>query len=627
MRSTVDSELTLRDYVQLLRRRIWVVVMVFVLALIAAAVWSALQTPMYRATARVLINQASAAEIFDSQSTQNTSFADRVAANEVALIESQLVEDVAQARLGFEAEVNASAQSRADVISISATDPDPFVAQQIAQTYAVAYLDVRRDQYVNERVEVAQQLLDRIGALDDEIAAAGEEDGARLQVLRDGLADQYDRLNISADLSNTSSARIIDEADFPEQAFSPQVARNLALGGVLGLLLGVGAALLLESLDRSVRSRDVIESLTPGVSSLAVVPALRAGNDMVTLTNPGGPESEVFGTLRAALEFAAIDDDLTVLQVTSAGASAGKTTIAANLAVAMAQAGQTVAVIDGDLRRPRLHELFGLEQVPGLTSAILGRETLNTAARELRLDNGRLRVYPSGPVPPGPAELLGSKRAGDVFDALRRSFDVVIIDSPPVLPVADALVLSRIADATLIVANAKRTRRDDLQRSFDSLQQAGARVIGTVLNQASGSSLYGYGYGYAYGYGNDGGRLLGGLLRRDDPKYAPQRAGTQTLDRSELPKFEAARPARRVDEEAGAGASARAIPSVPAAPSSGRPKPRPPAAPDSGLSSSAPAARASLVPEPAPSTPPTLDEAADGTAGTGAPWDDDIVIG
>ena len=145
----MDSELTLRDYVLLLRRRAWVVAAIFALTLIAAVLYSALQTPLYRSTARVLINQASAAEIFDSQSTQNTSFADRVAANEVALIESQLVDDVAQGRLGFLASVNASAQTRADVISISAVDPDPVVAQQISQTYAESYLNVRRDQYVN----------------------------------------------------------------------------------------------------------------------------------------------------------------------------------------------------------------------------------------------------------------------------------------------------------------------------------------------------------------------------------------------------------------------------------------------------------------------------------------------
>ena len=156
--------------------------------------------------------------------------------------------------------------------------------------------------------------------------------------------------------------------------------------------------------------------------------------------------------------------------------------------------------------------------------------------------------------------MLGSSRAGEVFDALKRNFDLLIIDSPPVLPVADALVLSRVADATVIIANARRTRRDDLQRSFESLQQAGAHVVGTVLNQASGASLYGYGYGYSYGQESDG--AFGGFLRRR-PGYAPKRSGTQVLERSELPKFEAARATKRLGDESGRGGESAASSPVP----------------------------------------------------------------
>lgn len=542
----MDTELTLRDYLQLLRRRIWIVVAAFTVVVVATALWSALQTPLYRSNARVLINQANATEIFDTQSTQNSTFADRLAANEVALIESQLVAEVAQAELGYSARVNATAQTRADVISITAIDPDPLIAQEIVQTFAESYLDVRRDQFVSERIAIAQRLEESIAAVDAELASASTAEVGRLQAQRDLLADEFDRLSLSADLSNSSNARILDNASLPARPFSPQIFRNLVLGAALGLLAGVGAALLVESLDRSVRSRQVIESLTPGVPSLVAIPTIRSGKELPTLADVGGREAETFGTLRAALEFTSVDRSIRVLQVTSAGASAGKTTVAANLAVSMAQAGQTVAIVDGDLRRPRLHTIFGLEQVPGLTSAILGRETLNSSARELRLDNGRLRVYPSGPIPPGPAELLGSKRAGDVIEALKNSFDVLIVDSPPVLPVADSLVISRFADATILVANARRTRRDDLQASFEALVQADANVIGTVLNQASGSSTYGYGYGY--GYGTETANPLKAWLRRDDPNFAPRRADTLVLDRSEVPKFEAARPRR-----AGAG--------------------------------------------------------------------------
>ncbi|MEM9519234.1 MAG: polysaccharide biosynthesis tyrosine autokinase [Actinomycetota bacterium] len=541
----IEDELTLGDYFAVVRRRLWLIVVCFVAVVALAAVFSALQTPMFRSTARVLVNQSSAAEIFESQVTQNNSFADRLAANEVALIESQLVDDVAEERLGFEAEVSASAQSQADVLSISAEDADPVVAQQIAQTYVEAYLDVRLQQYVNERIQVAEQLLDRIGRVDEQIAQASEDDAARLQELRDGLADQYDQLNISAELAEASGARVIDAADLPEAAFAPQTARNVALGGVLGLLLGIGLALLVEALDRSVRSRDALEASTPGVPSLAAIPSLRSTDGAVTLSHPNGSESESFRTLRAAIEFAAIDDAVTVLQVTSAGAAAGKTTVASNLAVAMAQAGQVVALVDADLRRPRVHSMFGLapddgssDAPTGLTSAILGRADLVDSARELGLDNGRLWVYTSGPLPPGPAELLGSKRTGQLFAGLRESFDVIIVDSPPVLPVADSLVLSRLADATLLVANAKRTRRDELSQASAALESAGARLIGTVLNQASSSSLYGYGYGYTAEPARPRRSRFG--------RKTPGEQQTAVLARADLPRFEAA--GRRLGE-------------------------------------------------------------------------------
>lgn len=314
-----------------------------------------------------------------------------------------------------------------------------------------------------------------------------------------------------------------------ELGFAVAVAFAYLFGATLSIAryrLG-GSGLLL-----GVKSRDVLEALTPGAPALAFVPTVSPGYQLLTITNPGGPESESFGSLRAALEFASVDDELEVLQVTSASAWTGKTMIAANLAVSMAQAGRSVAIIDGNLRRPRLHEYFGLDQVPGLTSAILGRETLNTAARELRLDNGRLRVYPSGPIPPGPAELLGSKRAGEVFDALKRTFDVVIVDSPPVLPVADALVIAQFADATLLVANAMRTRRNELSQAYEALIQSGANVIGTVLNQAPNSAISGYGYGYGHR-----GRF-GSLFR--GPLIEASRRSESVLDRSELPKFESA---------------------------------------------------------------------------------------
>ena len=536
-----EEELTLRDYVAVLRRRLSVVVVVFVVAASLAAAWSLSSTPMFRSTGRLLLNQADATDFYGTQWILNSEFADRLAANEVALIESRLVDDLAESRLGFEAEVSASRESNVDVVSVSAEASDPELAQRIVQTYVESYLDVRLQMDMDMRVELAEELVERIAVIERQIASASIDDVNRLQELRDGLATQYDQENISAALGIASGTRVIDQPDIPTAPFSPNTPRNITLGGLLGLILGVGAALLRESLDQSVRSRDVLEMTTPGVPSLARIPSYRWTPEVVTLTQPLTPESEAFRRLRAALEFASIDQQGAVVLITSASVKDGKTTVAANLAVVLAQAGRAVALVDADLRHPRLHHMFesvdGLDG--GLTSAVIGRTELVDAAHELNIGNGRLWVYPSGPLPPSPAELLGSKQANRIFELLRDSVDIVIVDSPPVLPVADALVLSRMADSTLLVANAERTRRDELAGAFVALDQAGARVAGTVLNQASagGNDTY---YEYGRGYTIKPQRQRFGVSRRRRPRDRDATPWQSLLKPDDLPRFEAA---------------------------------------------------------------------------------------
>ena len=535
------DDLSLSDYAALLKRRFVAVVVLFVASAALAGAWSLSSTPMYRSTGRLLLNQADATDFYGTQWILNSEFADRLAANEVALIESKLVDDMAESQLGFEAEVSASHESNVDVLSVSAKASDPERAQLIVQAYVDAYLEVRTQLDTDMRVEVAEELVERIAAIERQIASASTDDVYRLEELRDGLASQYDQQFISRVLGIASGTRVIDPPDLPETPFAPQIMRNLILGGVLGLILGVGAALLLESLDQSVRSRDVLEAVTPGVPSLARIPSFQWVPEAVTLSRPLAPESEAFRRLRAALEFASIDQQGAVVLVTSASTKDGKTTVAANLAVVLAQAGRSVALVDADLRHPHLHHMFeavdGLDG--GLTSAVIGRTELADAAHELNVGNGRLWVYPSGPLPPTPAELLGSKQANRIFNLLRDSVDIVIVDSPPLLPVADALVLSRMADATLLVANAERTRRNELAGAFDALDQAGSRLVGTILNQASAGSNDTY-YEYGRGYTIKPQRRRFGVSRRRrsrDPNATPWQS---LLGPDDLPRFEAA---------------------------------------------------------------------------------------
>ena len=535
-----EKELTLSDYAVVLRRRFKIVVVVFVVGISLAAAWSMSLTPMYRSTARVLLDQAEASDRFESEWLLNSEFADRLAANEVALIESQVVDDAAESRLGFEAEVSASGGVGSDVVSVSAEADDPERAQLIVQAYVDSYLTLGLQQYTNERVQVSELLVERMALIENQIATASPDDAERLQELRDDLATHFDQVMISGS-SSAWGAQVIDQPDLPETPFAPQIPRNIVLGGVLGLILAVGAGLLRESLDQSVSSRDVLEATTPGVPSLARIPSFKWTPEVVTLSRPSSPESEAFRRLRAALEFAAIDQQGAVVLVTSASSQDGKTTVAANLAVVLAQAGRSVALVDADLRHPHLHHMFesvdGLDG--GLTSAVIGRTEMADAAHELNVGNGRLWVYPSGPLPPTPAELLGSKQANRVFESLRDSVDIVVVDSPPVLPVADALVLSRIADATLLVANAEQTRRNELVGAFEALDQAGARLVGTILNQAvaGGDDTY-YEYGRGYTIKPMRQRFGVGRGRRSRDRNATP--WQSLLNPDDLPRFEAA---------------------------------------------------------------------------------------
>jgi tyrosine-protein kinase Etk/Wzc len=266
-------------------------------------------------------------------------------------------------------------------------------------------------------------------------------------------------------------------------------------------MLGVGLAFLLDSLDERIRGISDLERATNGLPTLAVIPE---GERRVELgyvaarDEPRSAVAEAFRSLRTAVKFAALDAPIKVVQVTSASAGEGKTTTAANLAFALAQGGDRVALVDCDLRRPTLHERFGVNGLPGFTDVLVGDVPLSEALRRCQ---GSIMLLPAGTHAPNPSELLSSSRAASVIGALADEFDIVIIDTTPVLPVTDSLVVSRLADATLTVVDARSTRRNSLRRMIQLLDQVNAPTLGVVLNGVTADDGYGYAYGYGYGYG------------------------------------------------------------------------------------------------------------------------------
>ncbi|MFQ5593419.1 MAG: CpsD/CapB family tyrosine-protein kinase [Anaerolineae bacterium] len=212
---------------------------------------------------------------------------------------------------------------------------------------------------------------------------------------------------------------------------------------------------------------------------------------LVTLSDPRSPVAEAYRSLRTNLEFSSLDEPLRTMLVTSPAPEAGKSTTLANLAVALGQAGKQIILVDCDLRRPSQHDIFGVSNTAGLTSVILDDTTSAAPLRETGVAG--LRLLTSGPLPPNPAELLGSRRMAGLIQTLREQADMVLFDAPPVIAVTDAAILASQVDGVLLVLNAGVTRREHAQRARAALDKVNARLVGTVLNNVKlDTSLYGY---------------------------------------------------------------------------------------------------------------------------------------
>ena len=257
----------------------------------------------------------------------------------------------------------------------------------------------------------------------------------------------------------SGAAQVVTSAALPTTPVSPRPGRAGVLAGIFGLALAVAVAALLEKMDDSLRTKDHLERAA-GVPVIGTIPTVGSFASLgrptvVSLTTPRSPATEAYRTLRTAVQFLPVDG-VTMIQVTSPTAGDGKTTTLANLGVALARAGQQVALVCCDLRRPKLHEFFGMTNDIGFTSVLLGKVPLSAALQQVP-DQDRLYVLASGPLPPNPSELLSSRRAREVLGSLRVEADVVLIDSPPVLPVSDAMIIAGLVDITLLVCAADRT--------------------------------------------------------------------------------------------------------------------------------------------------------------------------
>jgi len=316
------------------------------------------------------------------------------------------------------------------------------------------------------------------------------------------LEDMLARSN-EADLSTTAwmnNIRIIEEARPPGGPFSPNLRRTVALGGVLGLFLGVGLVLGLDFLDQTLRTPEQVERYL-GLEVLAALPTLTDDNNRAL--------RESFQTLRTALMLAARGPGCQVLLVTSSVPSEGKTTASFNLAKILAAGGAKVLLIDGDLRKPRLHRMMNVKNTRGLTSVVLGEADLKAVSHRLE-DVPNLNMVTSGPLPSNPPELFGKQSFKDLLASARERYDWVILDSPPTASVTDPVIAAQLADMVLLVVKYGGPRRQVVAEALRVLSRSGVRIAGVLLNNVDIErdhyySTYYYSY-YHYGYDDSGAR-------------------------------------------------------------------------------------------------------------------------
>jgi capsular exopolysaccharide synthesis family protein len=329
-----------------------------------------------------------------------------------------------------------------------------------------------------------------------------------------------------SDLTRTllfNNIRVVERPMLPSAPVSPNVPLNIAGGVAAGLVLGLVAALGREQLDRSVKTPDQVESLL-GLTFLGLLPSFGGSADakaryggrakkravpdfpltapeLVVHEHPTSGIAEAARAIRTNVLFMSPDMPYRTLLVTSAGPSEGKTTVAACIAIAMAQAGRRVLLLDCDMRRPRLHKVFGKTKDVGITTALLDDLPLDQLVHSTQVPN--LHLLTTGPLPPNPSEILHSESFARLLGRLRDSYDCVIIDSPPVVPVTDAAILSTQVDGTILVVRAFHTTKDLAKRAARALRDVGAPVVGTVLN-AVDLDRHEYGYKYYYYYRREG---------------------------------------------------------------------------------------------------------------------------
>jgi tyrosine-protein kinase Etk/Wzc len=421
---------------------------------------------------------------------------------------------------------NGAAPTNPDVIAVNTMITRAQNGLVAAVRNQVQALDAQIDALDNLKVRSTAEIASAPRAETEESRL--EQQVAAVQKMSDKLQEDHQKAKM-AEAVEAGQVEIVDLATLPEEPIPTGRTRKMALGLILGMILGVGVAVVFDGMNTSIRRRDDLERILQ-VPGLAVIPrflpsssvgggrlaralprkskngvngkrgGMQRAQGLVTVHDARSSSAEAYRTLRTNLIFSQAVQTLRTLVVTSPAPSEGKTTTAANLAVSFAQQGMRVLLVDCDLRRSRIHKMFGVPREPGMTELILGQLEQDAVTRETAVPG--LYVLPSGVLPPNPSEMLGGERMRKTLLGLSEAFDLIVLDTPPLLAASDAAILATIADGVVLVVRAGVTEAEAGQQAIAQLQSVGARVVGAVLNDPD-SKLQQYGGYYNYEYAGD----------------------------------------------------------------------------------------------------------------------------
>lgn len=451
--------MSLQDFIRLLGSRWITVVATTLLGVFMAATLSWLTTPLYQASTRLFVSTNSGSSLADMYQGNRLS-QERVVSYAQLLMGRTLAQRTID-KLGLDENANelkgrveASVKPDTVLIDVSVLDESPVRARDIANSLSEEFVAMVRELETPPGSDVPPD------------------------------------------------ARVVVEqrASIPSSPVVPKTARNIAGGLVLGLLLGVGAAVLRDALDNTIKDPETLE----GIANVGLVGSIPLNKDRrrhpaISFDTDNTGIAEAFRKFRTNLQFLSVDNPPRIIVLTSSLPSEGKSTTAINIALALAEGGQKVVLVDGDMRRPTLAKYLDLVGAVGFSTVLSGGASLNEALQKTRFPG--LTLLTAGTVPPNPSELVGSQSAKNVLSELREQFDYVIVDSTPLLAVTDAAILAAGADGVLIIARFGRTRRDQLTHAVGNLESVGASLLGTVftMTPTRGSSKYSYDYTYYAG--------------------------------------------------------------------------------------------------------------------------------